>query len=149
MFKIQSEANKTVTWPVVIETAVNGGKTKPFEFVGTFRLLSDDEKDAAAASVAAAAEVAADSTPPADEAGAADDTKKSVAALSGEWKEGMIDQIMKIMTGWQGVVGEDDQPLPFTRDNLRAAARGPRGVALLRGINTAIGEISSGARVKN
>jgi hypothetical protein len=132
MFKIQSEANKTINWPVTVEAAADGGKIQKFEFTGTFRLLSDDEKDA----ITAAAPIA-------------DLTDETLASLSGAWKEAMIDQIMKIMTGWKSVVGEDDQPIDFTRDNLRSAARGPRGVGLLRAINTAIGEISSGARVKN
>lgn len=131
MFKIQSEANKTITWPVSVDFAADGGKIKKFEFTGTFLLLSDDDKDAIAATAPAVL------------------TDDSTAALAGAWKESMIDQIMKVMTGWKSVVGADDQPIDFNRDNLRAAARGPRGVGLLRAINTAIGEISSGARVKN
>lgn len=131
MFKIQSEKDKTINWPVTVETAADGGKIQKFEFTGTFRLLSDDDKDALAASA------------PAD---LGDDT---TVALAGAWKEAMIDQIMKVMSGWKSVVGEDDQPIEFNRDNLRAAARGPRGVGLLRAINTAIGEIASGARQKN
>jgi hypothetical protein len=61
----------------------------------------------------------------------------------------MIDRIMPQMVDWKGVVGDDDQPLQFSRDALRAAARGPRGVSVLRAINTAISEINQGARAKN
>lgn len=137
MFKIQSEANKTINWPVTVEIAADGGKIQKFEFTGIFKLLSDDEKDALAPAVAALDDSAADG-----------DVQKA-ADLAGAWKESMIDQIMGVMTGWKSVVGADDQPIEFNRDNLRAAARGPRGVGLLRAINTAVGEISSGARVKN
>jgi hypothetical protein len=132
MFKIQSEVNKSITWPVKVEVAADGGKIQKFEFNGTFKLLSDDEKDAIT-----------QANPVADLA------DEDATVLAGAWKESMIDQIMKVMTAWTGVVGPDDQPIDFSRDNLRAAARGPRGVGILRAINTAIGEISTGARAKN
>jgi hypothetical protein len=136
MFKIQSEENKTVSWPVNVEVAADGGKIAKYQFTGTFRLLSDDEREAMADPVA---------LPDAGDNAAVE----SGTPVAGAWKETMIDQIMKVMTGWKEVVGEDGQPIAFNRENLRAAARGPRGVGVLRAINTAITEISTGARSKN
>ncbi|MET3132860.1 hypothetical protein AAKU55_003141 [Oxalobacteraceae bacterium GrIS 1.11] len=131
MFIIKSDKDKTISWPVSVETAADGGKIQKFEFTGTFRLLGDDEKEAMAAETKA----------------------ESVEAVAGEgenqWKESSIDNIMKIMTGWKGVVDEDKAPIDFTRDNVRAAVRSAQGVSILRAINTAIHEITFGARSKN
>lgn len=132
MFKIQPEANKSINWPVVVEVAVDGGKIQKYDFTGTFIKLSDDERDALTASTPVLALADSDAE-----------------ALAGAWKEAMLDQIMRVMTGWKGVVDADDKPLDFTRENLRQAARGASGVSVLRAINTAMGEISSGARTKN
>jgi hypothetical protein len=138
MFKISSEENKTIIWPVKVEVAADGGKTQRFEFTGVFKLLNDDQRDAL--------EQATDTPALATEGG---DAADAAPALAGAWKDAMIDRILWTMTDWKGVVGDDDQPLPFSRDSLRAAARGTRGVSVLRAINMAIGEISQGARAKN
>lgn len=132
MFIIKSDQNKTINWPVIVETAADGGKIQKFEFVGTFKLLNDDEREALVAEEKSAA--------------LANETTNDGG---NEWKERSVDNIMRIMTGWKSVVDQDKTPIEFTRDNLRTAARSVDGVGILRAINTAIGEISIGARAKN
>jgi hypothetical protein len=53
------------------------------------------------------------------------------------------------MTDWKGVVDADNNPIEFSRDNLRMVCRIAGGVAVLRGIQIAIAEIDTGARQKN
>ena len=132
MFVIQSEKSKTITWPVTVETAVDGGKIKKFEFTGTFLLLGDDEKEAIVEELKT------------DQLGSADTDEGANA-----WKEAAIDGILRVMTDWKGVVDENKTPIAFNRDNLRAAARSAQGVSIIRAINTAVSEISMGARTKN
>lgn len=132
MFIIQTNPSKTITWPVAVEVAVDGGKIKKYEFDGTFKLLNDDEKELITA------EMRSDAPP--------DDVTSEAANA---WKEAAVDNIMKIMTDWKGVVDETKTPIEFSRDNLRSAARSSQGISILRGINTAIGEINIGARAKN
>lgn len=137
MFKIQSEENKTINWPVKVEVAIDGGKTQKYEFTGVFKLLSDDAREALElAHLEAPGEAPADS-------------EAAPPAVAGKWKEDMIDQIMLVMVGWKGVVDDKDQPLDFNRDTLRAAARGPRGVSVLRAINVAVSQVNTGAAAKN
>lgn len=132
MFIVKSDTNKTITWPVVVETAADGGKIQKYEFTGTFKLLDDDQREALAAEVKSEA-LGVES---ADEGGNA-------------WKERAIDGIMKIMTDWKNVVDQDKKPIEFTRENLRAAARSIDGVSIIRAINIAITSISLGAITKN
>lgn len=134
MFVIKSQQDKTITWPVSVEVAADGGKIQKFEFTGTFLLLDDDAKEAIVAE-----QKQADGGEVASEAD----------ATGNEWKERTIDAIIKIMTGWKSVVDENKAPIEFSRESLRAAARSPQGVSILRAINTAIAEISAGARLKN
>ena len=134
MFIIKSQQDKTITWPVSVEVAADGGKIQKFEFTGTFLLLDDDAKEAIVAEQKQAD--GSEVSPDAD-------------ATGNEWKERTIDAIMKIMTGWKGVVDENKVPIEFSRESIRAAARSPQGVSILRAINTAIAEISAGARSKN
>jgi hypothetical protein len=139
MFKIQSEENKVISWPVNVEVAIDGGKTQKYTFTGLFKLQTDDERDAFELEAQKAAQAQ-------DEQAAGE---QDVTVLASAWKDGMIDRIMQVMTGWKGVVGDDDQPLDFTRDTLRAAARGTRGTSVLRAINVAVSEINAGAKAKN
>jgi hypothetical protein len=44
MFIVKETIEETIDWPVVVEMPVAGGKNRKFEFTGTFRRLSDDEK---------------------------------------------------------------------------------------------------------
>jgi hypothetical protein len=139
MFKIQSEENKIISWPVKVEVAVDGGKVQRYEFTGLFKLQTDDERDAFELEAKNAAQAQADQA----------NGEQDATVLASAWKDGMIDRVMQVMTGWKGVVGDDDQPLDFNRDTLRAAARGTRGTSILRAINVAVSEINAGARAKN
>ncbi len=130
MFIVQTQ-KKPIEWPVVVEIADDGGKTKKFEFTGIFERFSDDERDQVAAELKL-------------EEPLADDTE-----AVGAWKESAVSNIMKIMTGWSRVVDENKVPIPFSRENVRAAVRGPDGQCVLRGINLAISEITQGSRIKN
>ena len=132
MFVIQTEKSKTITWPVSVEIATDGGKIRKFEFTGTFLLLGDDEKEAIVEELKT------------DQLGSADTDEGANA-----WKEAAIDGILRVMTDWKGVVDESKTPIAFNRDNLRAAARSAQGVSIIRAINTAVSEISIGARTKN
>lgn len=139
MFKIQSEENKIISWPVKVEVAIDGGKTQKYEFTGLFKLQTDDERDAFELEAQKAAQAQTDQA----------NGEQDVTVLASAWKDGMIDRIMQVMTGWKGVVGDDDQPLDFNRETLRAAARGTRGTSVLRAINVAVSEINAGAKAKN
>lgn len=132
MFIIKSEKNDTINWPVTVEVAQDGGKLKKYEFTGTFLLLDDDEKEAAAAEIKAANPVT--------------DVAEQGA---NDWKDASIDAIMRVMTGWKGVADAAGTPVEFTRDNLRAAVRSRQGTGILRGINIAMAEISTGSKQKN
>lgn len=131
MFVIKSQQDKTITWPCVVETAADGGKIQKFEFTGTFKLLNDDDREALTAE-AKLSEPAAGS-----EEGA------------NAWKDRSVDNIMKVMTGWKGVADEAGTPIEFSHDALRAAARSAQGISILRAINIALSEISTGSRAKN
>jgi hypothetical protein len=132
MFIIKSAKDKTITWPVTVETAADGGKISKFEFTGTFKLLDDDAKEALVAEAKANTD-------------AAGETEQAVNA----WKVVSVDAILNYMTDWKGVVDESKTPIDFNRDNLLAVARSAQGLSIIRAINTAIGEINTGARAKN
>lgn len=129
MFILKSEAEKTINWPVKVDVPTDNGKITQFEFTGIFKRLSDDEREA----------MIADAPAPTEDG----------APVPNAWKAASVDNIMKIMTGWKGVVDEDKQPIEFGRENLLAGARGANGFALLRAINVALNEIATGARAKN
>jgi len=131
MFVITTSKDKTINWPVKVEIATDGGKIGKFEFTGVFRLLDDDEKEA----LAAESKI---SEP-------ADDDSEPVGA----WKERTVDDILKVMTGWKGVVDENKSAIEFNRAALLAAVRSPHGLSILRGITNAMSEVATGGRVKN
>jgi len=131
MFIIKTVADKTINWPVVVEVAENGGKIKKYEFTAIFKRLNDDDKETLAAQSKANEPV--------------EGSEESANA----WKERSVDNILRVMMDWKGVQDENNTPIEFNRDNLLAAARSQDGISILRGINTAIAEINTGARVKN
>lgn len=140
MFVIQSpeaQKGKTIPWPVVVDVAEDGGKIKKYEFTGTFKRLNDDEREALAAEAKLAEPVDAE------------EAIKDSAERPNAWKERSVDNIMKVMVGWSGVVDEHKAPIEFTRDNLLVAARGQNGMGILRAINLALSEINTGSRAKN
>jgi hypothetical protein len=126
MFIVSNAKDKTITWPVTVEAAAEGGKIAKYPFTGTFKVLDDDQREAILASDA-----------------------QTEVEDSAAWKDANIDKIMQVMTDWSGVADQDRNPIPFNRENLRTAARSAAGMGLLRGINTAIAEIATGARAKN
>lgn len=132
MFIITTSKDKTINWPVKVEVAADGGKINKFEFTGTFKMLDDDQKEALSAEAQQNEPAEADENEPA-----------------GAWKERSVDHILKVMTGWKQVCDEAKNPIDFNRETLLAAVRGPHGVSILRAINTALAEISTGARAKN
>lgn len=138
MFIVTQTKNKTVTWPVTVEVAADGGKIAKHTFTGTFKVLSDDERK----------ELFPELDAPKLDAGDIDeDTPATVTAI--DWKEESVDTILKVMTGWSQVVDATKTPIEFNRDNLLSLARSAHGVGILRGINTAINEVRVGARAKN
>lgn len=123
MFVIRKEEDATVEWPVTINAPRDGGKTQKFEFVGIFRRLSADEKDA---------------MPTMDNAASAD-----------EAIDGFIDRALRIMVGWRNVVDHDQKPVALDAASLRAAIRAPGGAAVIAGITRAIQEVEAGEKRKN
>lgn len=56
----------------------------------------------------------------------------------------------RLMCGWSAVTDEQDAPLAYTAEQLRALCCGPDGAAFRRGINRAVSEIRFGvAPAKN
>jgi hypothetical protein len=147
MFIVQTEGEKTVTWPVTVEVAADGGKITKYSFSGTFKVLNDDEREALLSKKAGNegdTVAAADGEGDPQEAPAFD-----AAEYNRKFKEAQVDGILAVMTGWSGVLDQNKQPIEFNRDNLLIAVRSKQGNSLLRGINTAISEVTNGARAKN
>ena len=142
MFIVTTTKDKTITWPVTVEVAANGGRIAKHEFTGVFKLLDDDERDAQIAAMKAA------EPKKAADADAQDDSENADESNSA-WKEGSVDGIMMSMVGWKQVCDEEKQPIEFNRESLLGLVRSAHGFSVLRGITTAIGEIRQGARVKN
>lgn len=130
MFIVTTTKDKTINWPVKIEVAADGGRIAKHEFTGVFKLLDDDERDAQIAAIKS------NDTERADEPDSA-------------WKERSVDGILMSMVDWKQVCDADRAPIEFNRDNLVALVRTAHGVSILRALNTAIGEIRTGARAKN
>jgi hypothetical protein len=139
MFIVTTTKNKTITWPVTVEVAADGGKIAKHTFTGTFKVLDDEERKALFPEAA--------DTPTLDADDIDDDTPATATAV--DWKEESVDTILKIMTDWKQVCDESKTPIEFNRDTLLTAVRSQHGVSILRGINTAIAEIRTGARAKN
>lgn len=138
MFIVTQTKNKTVTWPVTVEVAADGGKIAKHTFTGTFKVLSDDERK----------ELFPEVDAPKLDAGDIDEDAPATATAI-DWKEESVDTILKVMTGWAQVVDDTKTPIEFNRDNLLSLVRSAHGVGILRGINTAINEVRVGARAKN
>jgi hypothetical protein len=130
MFIVTTTKDKTITWPVKVEIAADGGKIAKHEFTGVFKLLDDDDRDAQIAAL---------------KVGEPENADEPDSA----WKERSVDGILMSMVGWKQVCDENKAPIEFNRDSLLAAARSVHGLSILRAINTAIGEIRAGARAKN
>jgi hypothetical protein len=148
MFIIQPATDKPIDWPVTVEYAAPGGKIAKHTFTGYFKLLGDDERDEimARSKVPEAQPQIGDTA--ADGAEAVGDSADAPVKAN-VWKDAAVDAILDVMTDWKGVVDQHRNPIEFNRENLRTAARSAIGFSLLRGINTALAEIATGARAKN
>lgn len=122
MFVIKDREDTTFEWPVTVNYPRDGGKTQRFEFIGIFRRLSADEKDAIPAVETVTAEDAVDQ---------------------------FIERALRQMTGWRNVVDTNNKPVELSADTLRAAIRAPGGAAVIAGIARAIAEVESGEKRKN
>lgn len=70
-------------------------------------------------------------------------TVAAQAALEGEFYG-------RLMCGWEGVTGDDDQPLPWSEQAVQALCTGPDGPAARRALAAAVLEIRFGlAPAKN
>lgn len=123
MFVIKNSEDATIEWPVSINVARDGGKTQKFEFVGVFRRLSADEKDAM--------------------------PKIADDATADEVIEGFIDRALRHMVSWRGVVDNEQKAVELNEASLRAAIRSPGGAAVIAGITRAIQEVETGEKRKN
>lgn len=125
----KSVPGAVIKWPVTVNTPVDGGKTKRFEFTGHFLRLSADEKDALRAEIDAILE--------------------SSDSDAEDYRAQFVSATMKVMTDWSGVVDQDEKDLAFGREALLAAVRGVGGGAVIAGINRAIIEVELGEKRKN
>jgi len=130
MFIVTATKDKTITWPVKVEVAADGGRIAKHEFTGVFKLLDDDERDAQIAAMKS------------NEAESADEPDSA-------WKERSVDGILMSMVDWKQVCNADKSPIEFNRESLLGLVRTAHGLSILRAINTAIGEIRAGAKAKN
>lgn len=121
MFKVITQNPDTLKWPVVVEVPQDGGKTRKWEFTGTFKRLNADEKEA---------------------------LDKDIEDQT-DWVERYVKKTMGIMVGWEDVCDEDGNPLPYSRESLRAAVRSTYGNQIMIGINRAIAQYESGSKAKN
>lgn len=127
MFVVQDTIDESIDWPVVVETPVAGGKSRKYEFTGTFRRLSDDEKKAIEKEV----------------------EEMQAQAEKAEWIDGYVERTMKIMTNWRDVVDPKKNTIEYTRENLKKAVMSPSGMAIINGIYRAMNQIESGVKAKN
>lgn len=123
MFIVQDEIEGKIKWPVRVYIALDGGKSKFYEFTGTFVRLSDDQKKQF-------------------EEDTANDGSK-------EWLNAYIDRTMKVMTNWSDVVDKDKNQLEYNEVNFEKTLKSPNGLAVINAINTAIHQIEAGIKVKN
>lgn len=122
MFVIKDREDTTFEWPVTVNYPRDGGKTQKFEFVGIFRRLSADEKDALPA---------------------------YSDATTDEAVEQFIDRTLRQMVGWRNVVDHEQRPIELSAAALRSAIRAPGGAAVIVGITRALQEVETGERRKN
>lgn len=127
MFIVQETIDESIDWPVVVETPVAGGKNRKYEFTGTFRRLSDDEKKVIEKEV----------------------EEMQAQAEKAEWIDGYVERTMKIMTNWRDVVDPKKNPIEYTRENLKKAVMSPSGMAIINAIYRAMNQIESGVKAKN
>ncbi len=126
MFQIANEIAETLEWPVIVEVPVNGGKTRKYEFLGIFRRLGADEKKEFVDGIQADRN--------------ADDEN---------WEDKFLDKICTVLVGWKSVVDQNNVPIEFGRESLRAAIRSPNGGPIMAGLNRAIYQFESGTKAKN
>jgi hypothetical protein len=128
MFVVAKTKDQTITWPVTVEVAADGGKTVKHTFTGIFKKLDEEEREALFKD--GEDDLALDST-------------------SASATEAAVDNILKVMTDWKQVVDEHKAPIDFNRDTLLIAVRSAAGFNVLQGIWNAMREIRVGARAKN
>jgi hypothetical protein len=122
MFVIKDREDTTFEWPVTVSYPRDGGKTQKFEFIGVFRRLSADEKDA---------------------------TPVGENLTGDEAIDQFIERAMQHMVGWRNVVDSAQKPVELSAAALRSAIRAPGGAAVIAGIARAIQEVESGEKRKN
>ena len=76
----------------------------------------------------------------------AGDIDSQIEAMSEERVRESVALMQRHVVGWDGISGEDDQPLPFTADNLNALLAVPY---LHRAIASGLSDASVGAPAKN
>lgn len=123
MFIIQDEIEGKINWPVRVYVALEGGKSKYYEFTGTFVRLNDDQKKQ-------------------HEDNIHNDGSK-------EWMDAYIARTMKVMVNWSDVFDKNKEPLAYSALSFEAALKSPNGLAIINAINTALLQIESGTKVKN
>ncbi len=124
MLVISKSKDKTLSWPVTVSIAADGGRTVEHTFTGVFKVLDEEEREELFPD-------AADKEP----------TSSSLEAA--------VDDILKVMTDWKQVVDETKTPIDFNRDTLLAAVRSAHGYSVLQAIWEALRQIRVGARAKN
>lgn len=127
-------ANPTVRWPVAVRIPADDGRIEEWQFTGIFRVLSESEF-----------EVWSDTPEIDDGASAPEAFPAKVAALQlSEVLARNADKFAEVLVGWDGVMSESGEPVPFSVELFKAQVTGKHGRALSVGINKALGQIRYG-----
>lgn len=124
--------DRQIEWPVTVEIAIAGGKTRKYEFTGIFRVLTQDE------SVSLAEEASEYATAQA----AAGSKRSHLDALHFFGHSG-------VLIDWKQVCTPDKTPVPYSVEKLETALTGPDGTAFAKGLWAAQTQIRVGAKAKN
>lgn len=137
MFKLSTEL--TFRWPIkpIEPDPENPGKLIEREFTGIFKIIAPEK---AKASDEARREILKRAT--------ADATVETLTKANDDLKAHDLAAARDVLTGWEGIVGDDDKPLPFNDDTFAAAhAHDHVRAAIVRAYAEAISQ--DRARLKN
>lgn len=116
----------TFNWPVKIILPDTTGKQVTRTFTGHFKLMEADEFNSKTRARFDAI---------------SDDVDRATAIRT--------ELVMDVMTGWEGVVDEDNNPVPFSLDTLKHACRyGPIAQAIFEAYKEALTPAGEKARRK-
>lgn len=120
MFKL--DLSKTFKWPVKFTVVDNNGRQQAHEIKLEFKRVSAEESKRLLADIQAA------------EKDRKANEDEGIVLSPREQVESEADFLLQVVTGWEGVADENNNALPFNKENL---------IALINAIPNLIGEIWS------